>query len=126
MYRDQQANNPVVAPSGRRKPCAHLHGGPAEEHAWWIARRPREPACTTTSGTTSEKIPTRSQEGQYEITVPTITGQVVRAMLKLLLESIFEAAGGLLSRTVLAMLVAREGPGAATACQRRWERASGR
>lgn len=23
-------------PSGRRKPCAHLQGGPVEEHAWWL------------------------------------------------------------------------------------------
>jgi RNA-directed DNA polymerase len=34
---------------------------------------------------------TRLQEGQYEVTVPTVTDRVVQAALKLVLEPIFEA-----------------------------------
>ncbi len=34
---------------------------------------------------------TRLQEGQYEITVPTVTDRVVQASLKAVLEPIFEA-----------------------------------
>ncbi len=34
---------------------------------------------------------TRLQEGQYEVTVPTIADRVVQASLKLVLEPIFEA-----------------------------------
>jgi len=49
------------------------------------------PGLTSTVHTRRKDPDTRLQEGQYEISVPTIADRVVQAALKLVLEPIFEA-----------------------------------